>query len=102
LIPSICLYRYSSAISRFLGGGGATELGNALAYQKSFWVYVGILILISMMVAILGILAAVFTPSLLMFLDRDDNQQFKLYLQDQDVLEEFMRKKWKIIFFIFP
>jgi hypothetical protein len=69
LIPSIWLYKYSSAISRFLGGGGASELGNALVYQKSFWKYVGIMILVSMMVAILGILAAVFIPSLLMFLD---------------------------------
>ena len=69
LIPSIWLYKYSSAISRFLDGGGATELGNALVYQKSFWKYVGIMILISMIVAILGILAAVFIPSLLMFFD---------------------------------
>jgi hypothetical protein len=69
LIPSIWLYKYSSAISRFLGGGAATELGNALVYQKSFWKYVGILILISMFVAILGILAAVLIPSLLMHLN---------------------------------
>jgi hypothetical protein len=67
LIPSIWLYKYSSAISRFLGGGAATELGNALVYQKSFWKYVGILILISMFVAILGILAAVLIPSLFRF-----------------------------------
>ena len=69
LIPSIWLYKYSSAISRFLYGGGATELSNALAYQKSFWKYVGILILISMIVAILGILAAILIPSLLKFLN---------------------------------
>lgn len=69
LIPSIWLYKYSSAISRFLDGGGATELGNALVYQKSFWKYVGIMILVSMTVAILGILAAVFIPSLLRFLN---------------------------------
>ncbi|MEX1329683.1 MAG: hypothetical protein AB1Z29_23010, partial [Desulfobacterales bacterium] len=69
LIPSIWLYKYSSAISRFLGGGGATELGNALVYQKSFWKYVGIMVLISMIVAILGILAAVFIPPLLMLLN---------------------------------
>ena len=63
------LYKYSSAISRFLDGGGATELGNALVYQKSFWKYVGIMVLISMIVAILGILAAVFIPPLLMLLN---------------------------------
>ena len=69
LIPSVWLYKYSSAISRFLEGGGASELGNAVAYQKSFWKYVGIMILISMIVAILGILAAVFIPSILMLLN---------------------------------
>ena len=69
LIPSIWLYKYSSAISRFLEGGDASELGNAVAYQKSFWKYVGIMILISMIVAVLGILAAVFIPSLLRFLN---------------------------------
>ena len=67
LIPSIWLFKYSSAISRFLGGGGATEIGNALVYQKSFWKYVGIVILISIILGILGILAAVFIPTLLMF-----------------------------------
>jgi hypothetical protein len=69
LIPSIWLYKYSSAISRFLGGGGATELGNALVYQKSFWKFVGIMIVIAMIVGIFVILAAVFIPSLLKFLN---------------------------------
>jgi hypothetical protein len=66
LIPSIWLFKYSSAISRFLGGGGAIELGHALAYQKSFWKFVGIMTLISMIIAILGIAAAVFVPTLLL------------------------------------
>ena len=67
LIPSIWLSKYSSAISRFLSGGGAIELGNALVYQKSFWKYVGTIILLSIVAAILGILAAIFIPALLMF-----------------------------------
>ena len=66
LIPSIWLFKYSSAITRFLGGGGANELGNALVYQKSFWKYAGIVILISIILGILGVLAAVFIPTLLM------------------------------------
>jgi len=67
LIPSVWLYRYSSAISRFLGGGGAIELGNALVYQKSFWKFVGILTLLSILLAVFGILAAIFMPALLSF-----------------------------------
>jgi hypothetical protein len=67
LIPSIWLYKYSSAISRFLGGGGAIELGHALAYQKSFWKFIGILALVSIIIAVLGILAAIFIPTLLFF-----------------------------------
>ena len=67
LVPSIWLYRYSSAISRFLGGGGAIELGNALVYQKSFWKFVGIVILVFIIIAVLGILAAIFIPALSFF-----------------------------------
>jgi magnesium-transporting ATPase (P-type) len=67
LIPSIWLFKYSSAISRFLSGGGAIELANALVYQKSFWKFVGILTLVAIIIAILGILAAIFIPTLLMF-----------------------------------
>ncbi|MBT8367866.1 MAG: hypothetical protein KJP23_24495 [Deltaproteobacteria bacterium] len=59
LIPSIWLYKYSSAISRFLDGGGAIELGNALVYQKSFWKFVGIVILVFIIIAVLGILVAI-------------------------------------------
>ena len=67
MVSFIWLCKYSSAISRFLGGGGATELGNALVYQKSFWKYAGIVILISIILGIFGVLAAVFIPTLLMF-----------------------------------
>ena len=69
LIPSVWLYKYSSAISRFLKGGGAIELGNALIYQKSFWKFVGILTLISLVIAALGLLASIFLPTLLFFRD---------------------------------
>jgi hypothetical protein len=65
LVPSIWLYKYASAIRRFLEGGGAIELGNALAYQKSFWKFVGIMTLVCLILAVCGILAAVFIPILL-------------------------------------
>jgi hypothetical protein len=65
LVPSIWLYKYASAIRRFLEGDGAIELGNALAYQKSFWKFVGITTLVSLILAVCGIVAAVFIPILL-------------------------------------
>ncbi|UCD79062.1 MAG: hypothetical protein JSW26_27290 [Desulfobacterales bacterium] len=65
LVPSIWLFKYSSAITRFLGGGGAIELANALVYQKSFWKFIGTTTLVSLILAVFGILAAVFIPMLL-------------------------------------
>lgn len=67
LIPSIWLAKYSSAISAFLKAGDAIELGKAIAYQKSFWKFVGILALALIVVTVLGILAAILIPTLLTF-----------------------------------
>ena len=67
LVPSIWLSKYSSAITAFLNAGDALELGKAIAYQKSFWKFVGILALISIAVAVLGIVAAIMIPILLSF-----------------------------------
>jgi hypothetical protein len=67
LVPSIWLSKYSAAITRFLGGGDAIDLGNAIAYQKSFWKYTGIMVLVSIVIAVLGIMAAILIPSLLSF-----------------------------------
>jgi hypothetical protein len=67
LVPSIWLSKYSSAIASFLKGGDSVQLGKALAYQKSFWKFVGILALVSIVIAILGILAAILIPSFLAF-----------------------------------
>jgi hypothetical protein len=66
LIPSIWLSKYSSAIESFLKGGDALQLGSAIAYQKSFWKFVGILVLVFMIIAILGILAAILMPKFLL------------------------------------
>ena len=63
LIPSIWLSRYSSAIGSFLKAGDSVQLGNAIAYQKSFWKFIGILALVCIIIAILGILAAIFIPT---------------------------------------
>ena len=65
LVPSIWLSRYSSAITAFLKGGDAIQLGNAIAYQKSFWKFVGIMVLVSFAFAIIGIIAAILIPAFL-------------------------------------
>jgi hypothetical protein len=65
LVPSIWLSKYSSAIASFLKGGDSVQLGNAMAYQKSFWKFVGILVLVSIVIAIVGIIAAILIPSFL-------------------------------------
>ena len=67
LVPSIWLSKYSSAITSFLKGGDAVQLGNAIAYQKSFWKFVGIMVLVSIVIAILGIIAAILIPTFLAF-----------------------------------
>ena len=60
--PSYFLLKYATSIGRFLGGGGQLSMEQALAYQKSFWKFVGILGLISIGFAILGIVAAIIVP----------------------------------------
>ena len=67
LIPSIWLSKYSSAIASFLKGNDSVQLGNAIAYQKSFWKFVGILVLVSIVFAIVGIIAAILIPTILTF-----------------------------------
>jgi hypothetical protein len=67
LVPSIWLSKYSSAIASFLKGGDSVQLAKAMAYQKSFWKFVGILVLVSMLFAIVGIIAAIFIPTFLAF-----------------------------------
>jgi len=68
LVPAWYLSRYAGALGSFLQGGAVSELEAALDHQKSFWKFVGILTLISMVLAILGIAAAILIPA--MFLGR--------------------------------
>jgi hypothetical protein len=65
LIPAWYLSRYAGALGSFLQGGAVAELEAALDHQKSFWKFVGILTLITMVLAVLGIAAAVLIPALL-------------------------------------
>ena len=65
LVPSIWLSKYSSAIAAFQKSGDAVDFANAMAYQKSFWKFVGILALVSIVLTILGIVAAIIIPTVL-------------------------------------
>lgn len=65
LVPSIWLSKFSSAASAFLKSGHAIELGKAIAYQKSFWKFIGIMALVSIVLAVLGVIAAILIPILI-------------------------------------
>ena len=62
LVPSIYLFRYSSAIGRFLDSMTEAEMETALSSQKSFWKFVGIVVIIMFVLSILGIIAAMMIP----------------------------------------
>lgn len=62
LVPSIYLFRYSSAIGRFLDSMTEAEMESALSYQKSFWKFIGIVVIIMFVLSILGIIAAMMIP----------------------------------------
>ena len=65
--PFFFLFKYASSIGRLLDGGGAAKMEEALSNQKSFWKYIGILVVISIIVGILGIIAAIIIPMFAVF-----------------------------------
>lgn len=62
LFPGLYLVRYSSAIGRLLASGQGHDLERALDSQRRFWRFVGVLALVMMGVAVIGILAAIAFP----------------------------------------
>jgi hypothetical protein len=62
LIPSYLLLKYATSLGRFLDGEGLQAGEQAFSYEKSFWKFLGILGLISIGIAILGIAAAIIIP----------------------------------------
>ena len=60
--PTLFLFKFSSSIGRLLNGGGVKEMEETLSNQKSFWKFSGILTLITLGFAILGIFAAIIIP----------------------------------------
>lgn len=65
IIPSLYLFKFASALNRFLSDRKDGEMEAAISYQKSFWKFCGILCLIGMIIAIVGIVAAIAIPMLL-------------------------------------
>ena len=67
-VPALWLYRSASATKRFLDGGGAIELAKVLAYQKSFWKFLGVTAVVALVIGAVGIAAAILVPRILSFL----------------------------------
>jgi hypothetical protein len=57
--PSLFLFRYASAIERFLFNPSFDGLGEALTHQKSFWRLVGIVMLAILGIYAIGIVGAI-------------------------------------------
>jgi hypothetical protein len=59
LFPSIKLWRYGSAILRLLSTRSNADLVDALDQQRSFWKFVGIMILITLALYAVGIVIGI-------------------------------------------
>ena len=57
------LVRYSSAISRLIGDGSNESMETALQHQQKFWRLAGFLMLLFLIFAVLGIVAAIAIPA---------------------------------------
>src|SRR6266446_6950289 len=62
IFPSMYLLRYSNRIREFVAQGQQTQLEAALEAQRSFWKFVGVLTLVALVVAVLGIVVAIALP----------------------------------------
>jgi hypothetical protein len=58
LFPSIKLWKYGSSIVRLMGSGSNADLIEALEQQRSFWKFVGIMILIMIVLYVVAIIGA--------------------------------------------
>lgn len=66
IFPGWFLIKYSSAIGRLLGSGQARDLEDALHQQRKFWKLIGILIIVMLVFVVLGIIAAITLPALML------------------------------------
>ncbi len=66
LMPSLYLHKYAGAITTAQESNSIDDIKVALEYQKSFWKFVGILTLVMLVIAGIGIIAAVLIPMMAM------------------------------------
>lgn len=59
IYPGVKLWKYASSIGRLIQSGSAEDLVEALKQQKSFWKFVGILMLAMLALYIVAIIAGV-------------------------------------------
>ena len=59
LLPCIILFRYGSAIGRIAGNDSQTAMEEALLRQKTFWKYIGILMIIVLALYVLLIIGGI-------------------------------------------
>lgn len=60
--PARYLYRYSSSIGEMLENNSVGSLETAIGHQKSFWKFTGWATLVSCVITMLGIIAAIVIP----------------------------------------
>lgn len=60
LIPAFRLWKYGSSILNLMMSGSVTDLDKALEHHRSFWKFVGILMILGTVVSILILLGGVF------------------------------------------
>ncbi|QJE98345.1 DUF5362 family protein [Luteolibacter luteus] len=56
LVPTLRLWKYGTAIMHLMMSGSVTDLDKALEHHRSFWKFVGILMILGTIVSILGFL----------------------------------------------
>ena len=62
IFPATYLVKYSSAIGRLVSDGRPVDMEAALDQQRKFWKFAGVLALISIVLAVVGIVAAIAVP----------------------------------------
>jgi len=65
-VPSVYLFKYASAISLAESSNSMVDVAEALKYQKSFWKFAGIMVLIMIVLFVLGMGAAIIIPMMAM------------------------------------
>lgn len=63
-MPSLYLFQYATAIGVAQATQSMADIANALNYQKSFWKFAGIMVLVMLVIFALGIAAAIIIPAM--------------------------------------